>query len=312
MNIIFFGTAGISKSFIENIDKKHKISAVITMPDKPAARGQQLKMPAVKTYAVENKIPCIQVEKFTDEILEQIKNYNADIGVIVSFGKIIPERIFTLPKLGCFNIHFSLLPQYRGASPVQQALIDGQTKTGVTAFYIDKGLDSGNIILQDSLCIEPDDTSCTLFDKLINLGISVMNRTLDMLDNGQCLAKPQTGTPTFCSTFKKEDGKIDWSKPADEIRNLFRGLFLWPGIFTNVAEGKLAGKSLKIIDCKTAEDNSNAQPGSIISIDKTEGFLVKCGKDALLVTKVQPESKSKMPACDFLNGAGLTKGSKFN
>ncbi len=312
MNIIFFGTAGISKSFLENIDKKHKISAVVTMPDKPASRGQQLKMPAVKMYAVENKIPCIQVEKFTDEILEQIKNYNADIGVIVSFGKIIPERIFTLPKLGCFNIHFSLLPQYRGASPVQQALIDGQTETGVTAFYIDKGLDSGNIILQDSLCIADDDTSCTLFDKLINLGISVMNRTLDMLDNGHCLAKPQTETPTFCSTFKKEDGKINWSKPADEIRNLFRGLFLWPGIFTTVAEGKLAGKSLRIIDCKTAEDNSNAQPGSIIRIDKTQGFIVKCGKDALLVTKVQPESKSKMAACDFLNGAGLTKGSKFN
>jgi methionyl-tRNA formyltransferase len=139
------------------------------MPDKPASRGQRLKMPAVKVFAVENNIPCIQIEKFTDEIIEKIKSYNTDIGVVVSFGKIIPEKVFTLPKFGCFNVHFSLLPQYRGASPVQQALIDGQIKTGVTAFYIDKGLDSGHIIFQDSLDISGDDTACSLFDKLITL-----------------------------------------------------------------------------------------------------------------------------------------------
>lgn len=312
MNIIFFGTANISKIFLENIDKKHKVLAVVTMPDKPVSRGQQLKMPAVKIYAVENNIPCIQVEKFTEEIQEQIKTYNADIGVIVSFGKIIPEKIFSLPKMGCFNVHFSLLPQYRGASPVQQALIDGQTKTGVTTFYIDKGLDSGNVILQDCLDISQDDTACTLFEKFIPLGISVMNRTLEMLDNGQCLAKQQTGTPTFCSTFKKENGKINWNKSAKEIKNLFKGLFLWPGLFTTVCDGKMSGKLLKIIDCKIIQDNSSAPVGSIISIEKGNGFIVKCGEDALLITRVQPESKSQMTACDFLNGSGLNIGSKFN
>lgn len=312
MNIIFFGTAEISKKFLENIDKKHKVSAVVTMHDKPASRGRQLQMPAVKICSIENNIHCIQVEKFTEEIQEQIKTYNADIGVIVSFGKIIPERIFSLPKMGCFNVHFSLLPHYRGASPVQQALIDGQTKTGVTTFYIDKGLDSGNIILQDSLNIDSDDTAKTLFDKLTVLGISAMNKTLEMLSNGQCLAKPQTKTPTFCSVFKKEDGKINWNKSAKEIRNLFRGLFLWPGIFTIIADGKMSGKSLKIIDCKVIQNNSSAPVGSIISIEKGSGFIVKCGQDALLITRVQPESKSQMTACDFLNGSGLNIGSKFN
>lgn len=312
MNIIFFGTAEISKKFLESIDKKHKISAVVTMHDKPASRGRQLQMPAVKICSIENNIDCIQVEKFTEEIQEQIKNYNADIGVIVSFGKIIPERIFSLPAMGCFNVHFSLLPQYRGASPVQQALIDGQTKTGVTTFYIDKGLDSGNIILQDSLDIDPDDTSKTLFDKLTVLGISAMNKTLERLGNGQCLAKPQTETPTFCSVFKKEDGKINWNKSAKEIRNLFRGLFLWPGVFTTIADGKMSGKSLKIIDCKVIQNNSSAPAGSVISIEKGVGFVVKCKEDALLITRVQPESKSQMPACDFLNGSGLNIGSKFN
>lgn len=312
MNIIFFGTANISKFFLENIDKNHKVLSVVTMPDKHVSRGRQLKMPAVKTYAVENNIPCIQVEKFTEEIQEQIKNYNADIGVIVSFGKIIPERIFSLPAMGCFNVHFSLLPQYRGASPVQQALIDGQTKTGVTTFYIDKGLDSGNIILQDFMDINDNDTSETLFDKLISLGISTMNKTLEMLNNGQCLAKPQTGTPTFCSTFKKEDGKINWTKSANEIRDLFRGLFLWPGIFTIISDGKMSGKLLKIIDCKVIQNNSSAPAGSIILIEKGIGFIVKCRKDALLITRVQPESKSQMSACDFLNGSGLTIGNKFN
>jgi len=312
VNIIFFGTADISKTFLENIDKHHKISAVVTMPDKPASRGQRLKMPAVKVFAVENNIPCIQIEKFTDEIIERIKSYNTDIGVVVSFGKIIPEKVFTVPKFGCFNVHFSLLPQYRGASPVQQALIDGQLKTGVTSFFIDKGLDSGQIILQDSLDISADDTACSLFDKLIILGISVMNRTLNMLDKGLCAAEPQSGQPIFCHTFKKEDGKIDWSSPAENIRNLFRGLFLWPGIFTTISEGKLAGKTLKITDCEVVPDNSDAPAGSIISVKKGTGFIVKCGKDALLIKKLQPESKAKMSACDFLNGSGLNIGSKFN
>jgi len=323
VNLIFFGTAEISKFFLENISQQHNVLAVITMCDKPACRGGKMRCPSVKTYAEEHDIECIQIDKFSDEIVEKIKIFNADAGVVVSFGKIIPEKIFNLPKYGCFNIHFSLLPEYRGASPVQQALVDGRQKTGVTSFYIERGLDSGNIILQNNVDIDDDDTSKTLFDKLNIAGVKIMNDTLDLLKLGKSISKIQEGTPTFCSVLKKEDGKIDWNKPANEIRNLFRGLFLWPGIFCKIQEGKLSGKILKIIDCQIenismeslvsiktdAVKVKNIAPGTIISVKKGLGFIVKCGEGCLFVTKVQPESKSQMSACDFLNGSGLSAGS---
>ncbi len=309
MKIIFFGTANISKYFLENIDAKHEVVSVVTMCDKPVGRSNKIKPPAVKEYAMEKNIPYIQVDKFNDEIVQQIKNYNADVGVVVSFGKIIPEKVFTLPKYGCFNIHFSLLPKYRGASPVQQALIDGCTKTGVTSFYIEKGLDTGNILLQKELDIDIKDTSETLFDKLNILGVKVMNDALALLDSGNCLAKVQEGEPSFCSVFTKENGKIDWNKSAAEIYNLYRGLFLWPKIFCTIGDGRMSGKMLKILECSTEKDLSNKQPGTILEIKKGLGFIVKCGKDALFVTKVQPESKAQMSAFDFVNGAQIKVGS---
>ncbi len=311
MKIIFFGTANISKFFLENIDKKYEVVCVVTMCDKPVGRSNKIKPPAVKDYAIEKNIPYIQVDKFTDEIAQKIKDYNADVGVVVSYGKIIPEKVFTLPKYGCFNIHFSLLPKYRGASPVQQALIDGCTKTGVTAFYIEKGLDTGNILLQKELNIDIKDTSETLFEKLNTVGIEVMNNALALLDSGNCLAKKQEGEPSFCSVFTKGDGKIDWNKSADEIYNLYRGLYLWPKIFCIIGDGRMTGKMLKILECSVIKDLSNKKPGTILEIRKGLGFIVKCGKDALFITKVQPESKAQMPAFDFVNGAQIKVGGLF-
>lgn len=311
MKILFFGTASISKVFLENIDKKHKIMCVITKQDKLVGRGNKLTFPAVKQYAIDNNMAYIQTEKFNDEIYDKLKSYNADAGVVVSYGKIIPEKIYSLPTHKCFNIHFSLLPEYRGASPVQQALIDGKTKTAVTSFFIDKGLDTGDIILQDIVDIENIDTADTLFQKLISCGIKTMNKTLDLMEQNKVVPVKQTGQPTFCSVFKKEDGKIDWTKSATEIKNLFRGLFLWPGIYCNIATGKLQGKLLKIIDCEVVNINSNKTAGSVISIEKNTGFAIQCGKDSLLLKKVQLESKSKMSAWDFVNGYKITLNDKF-
>jgi len=311
VKILFFGTSSISKVFLENIDKKHQIMCVITKPDKPVGRGNKLTAPAVKQYATEHNIDYVQIEKFNDEIYDKLKAYNADAGVVVSYGKLIPERIFLLPKNKCFNIHFSKLPQYRGASPVQQALIDGQKQTAVTSFFIEKGLDTGDIILQDIVDIEENDTSDTLFQKLISCGIKTMNKTLDLMEQNKIVPKKQIGQPSFCSVFKKEDGRIKWNKSATEIKNLFRGLFLWPGIYCEFASGKLQGKLLKIIECDVVNINSNKEPGSIISTDKNSGFIVQCGKDCLLLKKVQLESKAKMFACDFINGYRITLNDKF-
>lgn len=312
MKIIFFGTSSISKVFLQNIDKKHKVVCVVTKTDKFVNRGNKLTPPAVKVYAIENNIDCIQIEKFDDENFNKLKAYNADAGVVVSYGKIIPERIFLLPKYKCFNVHFSKLPKYRGASPVQQALIDGQKQTAVTSFFIEKGLDTGDIILQDLVDIEENDTSDTLFQKLISCGINTMNKTLDLIETGKVNYFKQEGEPSFCSVFKKEDGKINWNKSATEIKNLFRGLFLWPGIYCFFATGKLQGKLLKIIDCEVVNINSNKEPGSIVSVDKNLGFTVQCGKDSLLLKKVQLESKAKMSSCDFINGYKLTTADKLD
>ncbi len=311
MKIIFFGTADISKYFLENTDTKHNVVCVVTMCDKPVGRNNKIKAPAVKEYAIKKNIPYIQVDKFTDEIAEEIKKYNADVGVAVSFGKIIPEKVFNLPKYGCFNIHFSLLPQYRGASPVQQALLDGQEKTGVTAFFIEKGLDTGDIILQREQNIDYKDTSDILFNKLNLLGIKVMNEALELLETGNFEAVKQTGEPSFCKIFKKEDGKIDWTKSATDIYNMYRGFYLWPKVFCTIADGRMAGKTMKIIECSPVEDSSDLQPGSVIEVKRGQGFTVKCGKNALFITKVQPESKAQMSAYDFVNGAGIKAASRF-
>ena len=311
MKIIFFGTADISRYFLENIDKKHEIVCVVTMCDKPVGRNNKIKAPAVKEYAIEKNIPYIQVDRFTDDVIEKIKKYNVDTGVVVSFGKIIPEQVFNAPKYRCFNIHFSLLPKYRGASPVQQALLDGAEKTGVTAFFIEKGLDTGDILLQQELNIDSKDNSETLFNKLNVLGVDVMNRSLDLLEAGSFTAKKQEGDPSFCKIFKKEDGKIDWTKSATEICNMYRGFYIWPKAFCTIADGRLAGKTMKIIECSVVSDNSDAAIGSVLEVKKGAGFTVKCGKDALFITKVQPESKAQMSALDFVNGAGIKVGSRL-
>ena len=311
MKIIFFGTADISKYFLENINDKHKVVSVVTMCDKPVGRANKIKAPAIKEYAIEQNIPYIQVDKFNNDIIQKIKDCNADAGVVVSFGKIIPKNVFSLPRYGCFNIHFSLLPKYRGAAPVQQVLINGDTKTGVTAFCIEDGLDTGDILLQKELDIDIKDTSETLFNKLNIIGKNIMNEVLDMLDSGKIKAKKQEGTPSFCSTFNKERGKIDWNKSATEIYNLYRGLYLWPKVFCKISEGKMAGKILKILECEVVVDSSNTKVGTVIKIIKGVGFIVKCSKDALLIKKVQPESKNQMSAFDFLNGVQIKVGSFF-
>jgi len=312
VRIIFFGTADISKFFLQNIDKKHEIVSVITMCDKPVGRANKIKAPAVKEYAIEKNIPYIQVDKFNDEIAEKIKLLNPDVGVVVSFGKIIPEKVFMLPKYRCFNIHFSLLPKYRGASPVQQSLIDGCQKTGVTAFYIEKGLDTGDILLQKELDIDYNDTSETLFEKLNLIGVDIMNETLNLLETGNVVSQKQNGEPSFCSIFTKENAKIDWNKTAESIYNLYRGLYLWPKIFCMIADGRMSGKMMKIIKCSVVKDASNKLPGTIIEIRKGEGFVVKCKENALFITEVQPESKAKMSAFDFVNGAQIRPGSRLS
>lgn len=313
MKILFFGTAAISKVFIESLHNtnKHEIFCV-TMPDKPAARGQKLTPPAVKEFSLENNIAFIQPEKFTPEVIEQIKNFNADAGVAVSYGKLIPKSVFLMPKYKTFNIHFSLLPKYRGAAPVQYALCNGETETGVSSFYLEETLDTGEIIIQEKMSIDINDTAETLFNKLIPLGIDVMNKTLSRFESGFLSGTPQSGEPSYAPTLKKEDGQVDWRKSAKEIYNRYRGLYPWPGTYSVISKGKNDGKRIKFIEIEVEETNTiNEDLGKVFKIEKHKGFVVMCAVGKILVTKVQPENKSVMSAWDFIQGGQISEGDWF-
>ncbi len=313
VKILFFGTAAISKAFLEELYKKGHDLLCITMPDRPAARGQKLTPPEVKVFSEENNIEYIQPEQFAPEVIDIIKHFKADVGIAVAYGRLIPESVFTLPKYNTFNIHFSLLPKYRGAAPVQYAIFNGDTETGVTSFYIEKTLDTGAILVQEKINIEEYDTAESMFTKLIPLGISVMNKTLECFKDGKCEGIAQQGEVSYAPALKKEDGLIDWNKSAEEIYNLSRGLYPWPGTYSIITKGKLEGKRIKIIKCEVFEDSSlNDEPGKVFELKKNTGFIVVCGKGRLLINKVQPENKPIMDAWSFIQGGQLAVGDFLN
>jgi methionyl-tRNA formyltransferase len=213
--------------------------------------------------------------------------------------------------MSCFNIHFSLLPEYRGAAPVQWALINGEKETGVSSFWLEKTLDSGPILVQQRIQIDDSDDEVTLFQKLIPLGLRVMNETMELLKNGRVPGNKQEGKATNAPILKKEDGKINWARTAEEIRNMIRGTKLWPGAYCIGAEGKLENKRIKILKAEIYDSNAPMKPGEISEIVKNNGFVVNCGKGALIITEVQPENKNPMAAWSFLQGGYASVGSKF-
>ncbi len=311
VKIIFFGTPEIAVPFLKGGLEKHTVVGVVTQPDKPASRHYKIHSPEVKIEAVKNKIAVFQPEKFDDELIEKIKALKPDVGIVVSYGKLIPKRVFDLPSFACFNIHFSLLPKYREAAPVQWALINGEKITGVTSFWIEETLDSGPIIVQKTVQIESDDDAAGLFKKLIPCGIEVMNETLGLLKNGKVPGTPQKGIPSLAPSLEKEDGKIDWFKSAQEILNLIRGTYPWPGAYTLGSDGKMANKRLKIIKARLIPSQIKEKSGTVVELMKNEGFSVSCGDGALLITEVQPENKNSMSAWAFIQGGYAGLGSKF-
>jgi methionyl-tRNA formyltransferase len=312
VKILFFGTASISKLYLESLYNDSHELFIVTMPDKPALRGQQVVYPLVKTFALEKSLNFIQPLKFTQDVCQTIKNFDADVGIAVSYGKFIPRNIFDLPKFRTFNIHFSLLPKYRGAAPIQYSLLNGDTKTGVTSFYIEDGLDTGDILIQKPIDIDQKDNAETLFNKLALLGIEVMKETLNLLKTKKINAIPQTGEPTFARAFKKEAGLINWSKNAKEIYNQLRGLYIWPGLYSIIDKGQLQGERIKFLDFEVIEEESkNNNYGTVVSIEKNKGFIVTCATGKLLVTKLQPANKSIMSAWSFVLGGKLKIGDTF-
>lgn len=288
---------------------RYQVQAVFTQPDKPKGRGKAVQMTPVKEVAVEAGIPVYQPVKIREpEYVEILKELNPDAIVVVAFGQIIPKTILELPEYGCINVHGSLLPLYRGAAPIQWAVINGDKESGVTTMRMDEGLDTGDMILKETVVLAEDETGGSLFDKLSAAGASLLIKTLDAINDGTATYEKQPAeSPTpYAAMLNKKDGAVDWNKSASEIECLIRGLNPWPSAYT-----KYRGKTLKLWAAKVEEDQAqNFQPGMAAEVTKTS-LQIQTGEGLLSITELQPEGKKRMAVDAFLRGYPVEQGEMF-
>lgn len=329
MKIVFMGTPDFARAALEKIiEAGHEVLLVVTQPDKPKGRSGELQISDVKACAIEHNIPVFQPVRIKlPENVAELKKYDADIYVVAAFGQILSQEILDIPRFGCVNIHASLLPEYRGAAPIQQSIIDGKKETGVTIMQMAAGMDTGDILIQRTIPISEDETGGGLFDKLAVLGGELIVDALPKIEKGELTPVPQDEEKaTKCGKLSKDMGKIDFSKDAETICNLVRGLDPWPSAFT-----KLGGKTFKIWkakallklkfdelvkelsdskdDVRTALIEKN-ETGSVVAVLK-DSFIVLTGDGFLQISEVQLEGKKRMAVKDFLLGYKLEVGQKL-
>lgn len=302
------GTPDFSVGTLEALIRAgHQVVLAVTQPDKPKGRGGKMQFPPVKETALEHGIPVFQPRKVREpENIEELKKYQADVIVVVAFGQILPREILELTPYGCINVHASLLPSYRGAAPIQWAVINGEAVSGVTTMQMDEGLDTGDMLLKTEVPLEPEETGGSLHDKLAAAGASLCVRTLKALEEGTVTPKKQGESPTaYASMLKKEMGEIRWEEPAISIERLIRGLNPWPSAYTGWQD-----KTMKIWEAEVLEEDSGQEPGTVVRVDK-DGFLVQTGKGLLKVTALQIPGKKRMEADAFLRGYSMEPGEKL-
>jgi methionyl-tRNA formyltransferase len=282
-----------------------QVVAVVTQPDQPQGRGLKLQPPAVKALAIEAGLPVLQPVKAREPaFLEQLLQFRPDLIVVTAFGQILPQSILELPPFGCLNVHTSLLPKYRGAAPIQRALLNGETETGVTIMKMDVGLDTGDMLTQETTAIAPEDTSQTLHDRLARLGARLLVKTIPDYVAGRIRPAPQPREGvSYAPKIRKEEGRIDWSRPAVSIWNQARALVPWPGAFTHLP-GADPAPLLKIWDCRCVD--RSGEPGEVLA-SKNE-WIVACGSGALSLCVVQREGGRRMTAPEFLAGHPIAPG----
>lgn len=306
MKVLFMGTPDFAVfSLRALIEAGHEMVGVITQPDKPRGRGYTLTPPPVKVAATEAGIPVYQPATLKDEAFASLlSELSPEIIVVVAFGKILPESVLRYPKFGCVNVHGSLLPEYRGAAPMQRAILDGKRVTGITTMYMDVGLDTGDMLLREELPIEEDDNFESIHDKLGALGASLIVRTLDELVTGECPRIAQDSSlATYAAKITKEDCLIRFAEDAETVHNQIRGLSPIPLSFTHTADGKL----LKVTAARLSDRSTTHDvPGLVLSLE--EGITVACGRGSVTLLGVIPEGKSRMSAADFIRGRKISVG----
>ena len=304
MKVIFMGTPDFAVPTLEALIEKHEVLAVVTQPDKPKGRGKKMVFPVIKEKALEHNITVYQPQKVkTPEFVEILKEYQPDIMVVVAFGQILSEEILNIPKYGCINVHGSILPQYRGAAPIQWSIINGEEFGGVTTMYMAKGLDSGDMILKAKEKIKPDDTYGSLYDRLSVIGADLLIKTLDLIENGEVKRIPQNDDEaTFAPMIKPELEHINWNGKNTDIVNLIKGLNPQPVAYTMLNDEKL-----KIWFAETIDGDYNGEPGTIVDVRKRD-FVVMTAEGAVAVKEVQAQGGKRMSADAYMRGHAIEKG----
>lgn len=309
MKIVFMGTPDFAAGALEALIKAgHEVTAVVTQPDKPKGRSKELQFPPVKEMAVKYNIPVLQPVRIKrPEEIEVLKQYEAEVYVVAAFGQILSQEILDMPKYGCLNIHASLLPKYRGASPIQHVIIEGEEETGITIMQMDAGIDTGDMLYKKSIVIEDEDTYETLHDKLMVLGGEAIVEALELLETGALVPEKQDHSQSsHVKMIAKEMGNVDFTRNAWEIDRLVRGLNPWPSAFTFYK-----GKQMKVWKVKPQECNAEAEPGTVLEVTKND-IKVACGEGAIRILELQLEGKKRMSTHDFLLGVKVQVGEKFS
>ncbi|MEJ2696321.1 MAG: methionyl-tRNA formyltransferase [Candidatus Sulfobium sp.] len=308
MRVIFFGTPDFAVPSLKVlVEAGEDIVAVVTRPDRAKGRGRKLTAPPVKELAQSRGLRVMQPAAVGSQAFaEELSSLDPDVIAVVAYGRIIPPSILRLPPLGCVNVHASLLPKYRGAAPVQRAIINGEKKTGVTTMLMDEGLDTGGILLQEETEISSDENAGSLGARLSVMGASLLSVTLEGLKNGTVKPFPQAGEPTYAPPLKKEDGGIDWSLPAERLSDLIRGTYPWPGAYCS-----FQGERVTILRASVAEGGHDCAPGAITGIS-AESICTCTGRGILRVLELKPRGKKAMSAGAFIRGRHAKEGASFD
>ncbi|MDE7425934.1 MAG: methionyl-tRNA formyltransferase [Lachnospiraceae bacterium] len=305
MRVVFMGTPDFAVETLEAIIKEgHEVAGVVTQPDKPKGRGKNMQFTPVKEIAVARGIPVYQPVRVKElEFIEELKKMNLEVIVVVAFGQILPKEILDMPKYGCVNVHASLLPKYRGAAPIQWAVIDGEKESGVTTMLMEEGLDTGDMLKKTVVPLEKDETGGSLHDKLAAKGAKLLIETLKELQAGTATrTKQDDSLSNYAKMLDKHLGQIDFTKPAEEIERLIRGLNPWPSAFTGID-----GKTLKIWSATVINREAEGKFGEVVEVNQ-DSILVKTGNGLLQLDEVQLEGKKRMETDAFLRGYPVEVG----
>ena len=309
MRVALFGSPAFALPVLDALLAQHEVVLVVAQPDKPAGRGNKLTAPPVAARTRELGVRLEQPPRLkrNEGFLELVRELELDVAITAAYGKILPQTLLDIPKHGFLNVHASLLPKYRGAAPIQWALVNGETETGISIMQTEAGLDTGPVRLVKRLEINPDDTSLTLFDKLSGLGAAALMDALDKLERGELPSCPQNDAEaTYAPMLSKDDGRIRWNTPAAQIYDRYRGVYAWPGSFT-----AYNGKTFKVPQLSPVKTSISGKPGEIISLSPN-GITVGCTEGVVVLKTVQPAGKPKMSAYDWANGYGVKTGTHLD